>query len=442
MTELHEKVTSYSVESAIPRSVESERALLGTILIDPSIIDRIGIAPSTFYDLGNQTIYSAMRSIGSRDLDYVVLLELLERKDKLESIGGAAYITGLINECPNTFNYESYERVIRDTSTRREVIGLCEQLAGAAINEKENINDAISRAVSELVQSARPKGGALPISHYLKMLYEEVEERAADPKEIYGLETGLVDFDKITAGLQQGEEFILAGQPGTGKSLLAFQMGCGMAKNGHAGVVYSLEMTGVAMVRRRVSAISKIPTYNLRSGVDMNKRWDKFLKAFEKMERLPISIADASDWTTLQMRADLSRLKQQENVKWFVVDYHDLLADSYGKDAIEKSAYLSQQIHGICKDLDLAGLVIQSLNKAGYHSTPTMANLSGSTRVMHTADHIAFMVQDEKQDNIVNLIWDKVREGEGKRTMKLVRVKGFPSFENYLPDNSINDWTR
>ncbi len=294
-----------------------------------------------------------------------------------------------------------------------------------------------------MVQSAKPKGGAVSITQHLRELYELVEARAENPKEVYGLETGIPDFDKITAGLQQGEEFILAGQPGTGKSLLAFQMACGMAGNGYAGAVYSLEMTSLAMVRRRVSALARIPTYNLNSGVGMNDRWDKFTKAIEEMEKLSnLFISDASDWTTLQMRADLSRLKQQEDVKWFVVDYHDLLADSYGKDAIEKSAYLSQQLHGICKDLNLAGLVIQSLNKAGYHQTPTMANLSGSTKVMHTADHIAFMVQDEKQDNIVNLIWDKVREGEGKRAMKLVRVKGFPAFENYMPERAVNDYTR
>ena len=425
-----------------PQAKDSEKALLGAILIDPSILDRVSIEPSMFYDTGNQLIYSTMRAIGARQLDVVMLTEMLERKEKLESVGGQGYVISLPSECPQTYNFEAYERVIRDTFVRRNVIQLCSGLAADAFNEAKNINDAISQAVSELVRSAKPKGGASPMTEYLKALYEEIEERAADPKEIYGLETGIPDFDKITAGLQKGEEFILAGQPGTGKSLLAFQMGCDMAERGHSGVVYSLEMTGIAMVRRRLSAISRIPTYNLRSGVDMNSRWDKVTQAVETMERLPIFISDASDWTTLQMRADLSRLKQQEDVEFFVVDYHDLLADPYGRDAIEKSAYLSQQLHGICKDLDLAGLVIQSLNKAGYHQTPTMANLSGSTKVMHTADNIAFMVDDIDNENIVNLIWDKVREGEGKRAMKLVRVPGFPAFEGYISEKVFNDYTK
>jgi len=241
----------------------------------------------------------------------------------------------------------------------------------------------------------------------------------------------LVDFDKITHGLQRGEELILAGQPGTGKSLLAFQMGCGMAERGHAGAVYSLEMSGVAMVKRQISAISKIPTYNLNSGVGMNERWSDFYQATEKIDRLPIYISDASNWTTIQMRADLSRLKQQFGIEWFLVDYHDLLADHYGRDAIEKSAYLSQQLHMICKDLDLAGLVIQSLNKRGY-SDPTMENLSGSTKVMHTADQIVIMVKDKTNPNLVYLKWNKVRDGEATNDgIILTKLKGFPAFGNY-----------
>jgi len=427
----------------IPNARASEEALLGALLIDPSIMDKISVAPASFYDVGHQLIYSTMRVIGSRQLDVVTLSEMLDRKGKLEWVGGQSYLISLVNKCQQTYNYEMYERAIIDTAVRRRVIDLCGSLAGDAYNEVKNINDSISVVVSELVKSAKPKGGASHISDYLKILYTEIEERAADPKEIYGLATGMKEFDRITAGFQRGEEFLLAGQPGTGKSLLAFQWGCGMAENGYAGAVYSLEMTGVAMLRRRLSALTKIKTYNLRSGVDMNRYWNQVVKAIEAMEKLPIWISDASNWTTLQMRADLSRLIQQNNIEWFIVDYHDLLGDPQGTDAIEKSSHISQELKAICKDLNLAGIVIQSLNKAGYHITPTMANLSGSTKVMHTSDHIALMSVDKDNENIVHLNWDKVREGAGKRSMKLYRTDDYPAFYDVAPDSttSYNDYT-
>jgi replicative DNA helicase len=384
-----------------------------------------------------------MRAIGSRDLDIVVLSELLERKGQLDQAGGTPYLMKLISECPNSFNFEAYERIIHDTAVRRHVINTCGKLATEAYKEGCDITDAISQAVTDLVQSAKPKGGAVSIDRHMAALYQEISERTEDPKLIHGLETGLKDFDKITHGLQRGEEFILAGQPGTGKSLLAFQLGVGMATNGYPGVVYALEMAGKAMVRRHLSAITKIPTYNLQSGVDMNNNWDRLNKGVEIIESLPIFISDATDWTTLQLRADLSRLKSQEGVEWFILDYLDLLVDNVGKDRNEKSEFLSRQIHGICKDLDMAGLVIQSLNKQGYGRFPRMSHLSGSHKVSYDADAIAILSQDENSENVVNLIWDKMREADGNRAMKLVKVPGFPAFGPYSKErNGYNDWTK
>lgn len=419
----------------IPNSRDSEMALLGAILIDPNIMDKVGLETSEFYDVGHQTLYAAMRAIGSKDLDVVVLGELLERKKQLAAVGGREYLASLVRNCPHTYNYQAYERVIRDTAVRRRVIQECEALAESAFDEAKNINDAIGLSVSNLVQTAKPKGGAKHIDEYLRSLYEDMAVRADNPVEVYGLETGLGDFDRVTHGLQQGEEFVLAGQPGAGKSLLAFQLGIGMAERGHAGAVYSLEMSGAAMVRRHLSAISKIKTYNMQSGVGMLEKWDNLVKAIDVMGKLPVFIADDSDWTTIQMRADLSRLKQQQDIKWFIVDYHDLLGDSFGRDFNERSAYISQQLHSICKDLHLAGLVIQSINKAGYGANPTMQNLSGSTKVMHTADQIAILVTNEDEPNVVKLHWQKMREGENNfMAIKLVKQEGFPMFYGVAPE--------
>ena len=427
----------------LPSSRESEEALLGSILINPENINYLRVPPEDFFIVRHQIIYRAMRAIGASDLDLVSLSEILNRKGKLEEIGGQAFITSLVNRCPNSFNYPVYERAIMDCAVRRRALDSCNRLAVASYEMDKNINDSISVIVSELVQAAKPSGGAVAMKEYLTELFDEISERAENPKIIHGLETGMAGFDKITYGMQRGEEFIVAGQPGTGKSLLAFQLGCGMAANGHAGAVYALEMSGKAMVRRRLSAITKIPTYNMLSGVDINDKWNMLMRGVEELDKLPIYISDATDWNTLQLRADLSRLKQQQNIEWFILDYLDLLVDNVGKDRNEKSEYLSRQIHGICKDLNLAGIVIQSLNKQGYGGSPKMSHLSGSHKVSYDADSIAILSQDEKEENVVNLIWDKMRESDGARALKLVKTPGFPAFGEYARDaENYNDWTR
>ena len=416
-----------------PSSKEAEQAFLGAVLLNPDIISKTELEPGDFYYISHQDIYQAMKAIGDK-ADITTVADLLRRSEKLDQIGGESYLITLVNECSSYFNYESYARIVKEMCIRRRVIEHAESLAKVAFDETQNLNDAISIAVSNLVKEARPAGGAVHVSLFLKELYEQVEERSKDPKEIYGLATGLRDFDLITKGFQKGEEFIIAGEPGVGKSLLAFQLACGVAEN-HPGVIYELEMTGLAILRRRVSADSKIRTDVMRSGIGMNEKWNEFASAVERVESLKMFISDESDWNTLQMRADLSRLKDRHNIEWFMVDYMDLLTDNVSENGEQNSAYISRQLHAISKDLDLAAIVIHSMNKAGMEKLqPSMGALSGSAKVAYDSDVILTLTKDKDLMNVVNMTWIKQRESDGDRAIRLTKVPGLPLFAPYTPE--------
>ena len=428
----------------LPNAEDAEKAVLGAILINASILDRVALEESDFYNISHKEIYSAMRMIGSKNLDVLVLSEALERSGELDNIGGALYLATLVNQCPSAYNYENYVSIIQDTATRRNIIRCAEDLAKSAFDEQVNVSTSISSAMTSLIKSVKISGGAVRTSGYLKELYNEAEKRAENPQEIYGLQTNLHDFDKITHGLQKGEQFVLSGAPGTGKSLLALQLACGMATSGHAGVVYELEMSGMAVLRRQVSAISKIPTDNIRSGKDMNIKWHDFVKAIEKIEKLPIFISEESNWTTIEMRADIVKLKQQHNIEWFIVDYMGLLSDRYGDDDLIRQAYISHQLKAIAKDLNMAGLTLQSVTKAGY-SNLSMANVSGPTAIHHDADQIAILSENDDIPNVIELRWEKMREGRCHGLIKLVFEPDLPSLQCYTEEesnkNDYNDWT-
>lgn len=408
---------------------------MGVLILDSSIIDNIDLEPEDFFYTDYQEIYRAIKLLG-QDADAVSVSEVLQRQgldwDTLK-------LTSLTRECPSIYNYDTYVKIIKDTASRRAVIRQAEALAKAAFDEESSLPDAISQAMTHLVSSVRPSGGAVHISAYLGRLYEQVEKRAKDPKLIYGLETGIRDFDRITHGLQKQEQFIIAGAPGTGKSLLAFQLACGMSENGHPGAVYELEMTGVAVIRRRTSALSKLPTYNLLSGVSMNDNWEEFAKAIEKMEQYPIYLSEESSWNTMQLRADLARLKKTNGIEYFIVDYMDLLSDSYGSNEIDRTTYISHQLKAICKDLELAGITLQSVTKEGYGST-SMKAVSGSNKVIHDADQIVILSKDKEEDNVINLTWEKMRESDGDRMMKLVKIPGLPDYEQYVKEEETRDY--
>ena len=416
----------------IPRSIDSEKALLGSILLDSSIIDKTSIIGKMFFLDDHRAIYMAMRGLGPSRLDIITLSEVLERKGSLKGINATLYLTELIQNTPMLQNWETYQNIIHDTYKRRRLIEEAQKLASAAMNEEQDINQVIAETMTNIVTSAEPLHGTSHIKDHAVNLYNIVEKRAKNPKNIYGLETGIIDFDKITHGMQKRETLILAGIPGSGKSILAFQIAVGMAEHDHPGCVYELEMSSEAVLRRKASAIIRIPADNMRSGFNMNDNWESFVKAIDILGNLPIYISDDTSWDTVQLRADLAQKKQQFGIEWFLIDYLDLL-QAPGYDKYEKSEFLSEQLHAIAKDLDLSGLIINSLNKAGFGNAG-MQNLSGSAKVSYNADQIVFIEIDTDNPQMVNLSWKKMREGDARRKMQMIMTGGIPELRCVAPE--------
>ena len=155
----------------------------------------------------------------------------------------------------------------------------------------------------------------------------------------------------------------LAGEPGIGKSALACQLGVG-ASQSEPGVIYALEMKGANVARRMIAAAAKVPTHPIRTGGMTEAQWLQFTNAVQALERKPIYMSEDSDWTTAAMRADLHRLISEYGIGWAIVDYEALLKDDLEKDDNTRSKIISSRVHDMFKDLNVAGLVIDDMNKA------------------------------------------------------------------------------
>lgn len=420
-------------------SKEAEEAVLGAIIIDPEIISKVNLTPDDFYHLRNRILFSAMLSVDAID---IITLADHAKRDGSSDLVDIEYIISLTTKTPSYINAQYYAEQVREYANRRRLISIAESVAKGAFDTKSSIDKVISTAMTSFVKISDGATGAYGISGALDKLYSEIEIRLKDPKEIYGLRTGLIDFDKITAGLQCGEVIILSGVPGTGKSMLAAQLAVGLAKNGHSGAFYEMEMNDVSVVRRNLSAETGVPTKKMRTGNLTQYEVDEIKSKIRDLSALPIYLSDDTSWTTVGLRSDLARLKEEHGIQWFMVDYMDLLRDEYGDSTVDKSAFISMQLHAIAKDLDLAGLVIQSMNKVGLASAiPGKEHLSGSVKVSYDADQVIMMMNGSEEHSkpndpdmmrYVTLIWDKMREGDGtNRSMTLIRLQGLPAFGCY-----------
>jgi len=412
----------------LPCSEDAEKAVLGSYLIDPEAIRKTRLEADDFYFVRNKSVFSAMvhLSLLHKPIDFITLSqELKADKDVTES-----YLMSLISESPTSLHVDTYAEIVKDKARRRKIIAIANDLVRAGYDGKD-IDEVVASAASRLVSANQRQEGAVHINTVLSELYDQICEAIDNPRDIFGIETGLAGFDKITAGLQKGEVFIISGEPGVGKSFLAMQLGVGMAsqhngKPGSPGVLYELEMKGIAVLRRSLSVASKVRTRLIRSGRISESELARLTEAVEVMGELPIYISDRTDWTTTQLRADLASLKSK-GIEWCVIDYLRLLKDQAANET-EKYGIVSDRIHAIAKDLDIAVIGIADMTKGGQMAEKkSQANLAGDRGVGYNADMTAYLLKTET-DGMFNLSWQKFREDSPDRIMRLRQVPGFPAF--------------
>ena len=405
-------------------SKEAEEAVIGAVMINQDVFKTIDLQPEDFYTILYADVWRAFQKITLEGGTIDILTVKEELKDK------KADVLKFITNVPSSLHAKSYSEIVREKARRRQLVLLASDMAKSAYNQDGDLEKEIPAYMTRLVNSAKIVNGAEHVSKALAELYDEIRERAADPKTIWGIPTGFIDYDLMTGGHHPGEMTLLSGKPGLGKSIIAIQMAVGMSNNS-PGAIYEMEMGKTQTVRRSVSNESRIETRRMRSGNVDGDDWDVLARAIASLESLPIYISDHTGWTTASMRADLARLKAQQDIKWFVVDYLYLLQDSYGNNDYERLAYISKSLKNICKDLDLAGLVIHSMTKAEMNSdNPSLAGMRGSGQIAYDADVAVYLIEDEFDKDNVKLYFVKFREDIPDRYVRLKKDDGYPAFKN------------
>lgn len=420
-------------------SEQAERALLGALIVNPDGINLLDVMPEDFYIHRNRWIFEAMTALLHRKVmpDYVSLIDELDRHGKLAEIGGAAYLSQLVNETPFSLHAGDYAEIVKDKAHRRAILLHAKELAKAAYATQPP-DETMMKVIQQLTVSMRLTAGARPFAEFASALYDDVGERSKNPKDIFGYETGLADFDRTTGGLHPGEALYIGGEPGVGKSILSIQMGFGMAERGYPGAIYSLEMLGLQVARRSVSAMARMDTIKLKTGKLEDGDWAKFVAAIEEASALPIYLCDDAYMTTAALRADLARLVSRYDIKWFVLDYLYLLSDGVGvMDPTARTELLSSRIKLLCKEFGLAGITVNSVTKDG-------SDIRGSGQVKHDADLIVMLEQHQpdkqtmnmKKDSMRTLVFKKARELANPRAyLHLVKDDKFPAFYDFTPDS-------
>jgi replicative DNA helicase len=446
-----------------PQTLESEKALLGALLIRsdamPDIVDVL--SPDAFYSEKNRTIYRMMLQLwGKNDpIDIESVRAKLADENKLEAMGGVSYLAELASEVPAASNSRHYAALVQKKYVLRSLIDAGEYVAELGFDEAEELDETLDKAEKKVYEVAH----ASTLSKFVSMreslaeAWTRLEHLNENKGELRGTPTGFKDLDALLAGLQKSDLIILAARPSMGKTALALDIARQSAVKHNTVVgIFSLEMSSQQLVDRMVAAEARVNSWNLRTGnIREAEDFERIRDAYDRLSQAPIFIDDSPGSNILKMRAVARRLKREQNLGLLIVDYLQLMVPTNTRASdslVQQVTEISRSLKILARELDVPVLALSQLSRAveQRRGRPRLSDLRDSGSIEQDADVVMFIHRDDKMNeqsdrpNVAEILVEKHRNGpvgkvelyfDDKRTTFVTMEKSdFSAFENTAAD--------
>jgi len=432
-----------------PQSLEAEESILSAILVDnDTLLEVLEIlSPEDFYRSAHQKIFSAISELFLRNepVDLVTLTNILREHDRLEEIGGAAYLANLVDTVPLAVNAQYYAKIVYDKACLRRLIEKSNSIAKRCFEDRGDVDSVIDFAESSIFEISENKirPTFYPIGKIIESNIDVLEERQGSRALVTGVATGFTKLDELTAGLQKSDLVILAGRPGMGKTALALNIAKNAAVDSNIPVaIFSLEMSKEQLSLRMLSSEARIDSSRLRRGFISQDDWIKITDSAGVLSQAPIFIDDSPNITALEIRAKSRRLKMEKDIGLIIIDYLQLMKSRASAERRDlEISEISRSLKALAKELDLPVVALSQLNRKLEERSdkrPQLADLRESGALEQDADVVAFLYRDElynRDENNPNkgkaeLIVSKQRNGPTGFTI-LTFLDTYTRFENY-----------
>ncbi|MDE1924788.1 MAG: replicative DNA helicase [Patescibacteria group bacterium] len=413
-----------------PQTVESERALLGALMIRPEgISESIDVLTAdAFYSEKHRIIYRVMLALfGKSDpIDIESVRAKLGDQGELEQIGGVSYLAELVSDVPAASNARHYAQLVQKKYMLRSLIDAGEYVAELGFDESEEIEETLDKAEKRIyeVTSTPTLSKFTPLRETLTEAWARLEHLQENKDELRGVRTGFRDLDSMLAGLQKSDLVILAARPSMGKTSLALDIARQTAiQHGTTVGIFSLEMSAQQLVDRMVSAEAKVNSWNLRTGRITDKDdFERIRDAYDRLSRAPIFIDDKPGNNILMMRSVARRLKRENGLGLLVVDYLQLMVPTGAKASdslVQQVTEISRSLKILARELDVPVLALSQLSRAveQRRGKPRLSDLRDSGSIEQDADVVMFIHRDDKMNetsdrpNIAEILIEKHRNG-------------------------------
>jgi replicative DNA helicase len=440
-------------EQERPASVHAEMTILGAMLVEPvAIIDATMLLKTDDFALdSHRKIYDVMLHLVEvgHAVDIVTVTDALSKRKELDSVGGLPYLASLSEGLPRKLSIESYVRIVRDKSLMRQLLTVCDMGMIEASDQSREAIDVLNQVASRLTEISEHAvtGGFSDITAIVKDSFGSIDALYEQGREVTGLATHYIEFDRMTSGLQESELTIIAARPSMGKTAWAINIAENAAvRGGKIVAVFSLEMSKASILRRMLASQSLVNSKAIQTGMLMREDRAKLINGLERLMESKMFIDDTPGITLAEMRAKARRLKQQHgSLDLIVIDYLQLMTGSAGaqkgfENRTQEVSAISRGLKALAKEMKVPVVALSQLSRAseqrGGDKKPLLSDLRESGSIEQDADVVCFIHREEYYDREnedlkgkAEIIIAKQRNGP-TGSIQLAYLADYTRFEN------------
>ena len=444
-----------------PHSIEAEQSVLGGLMLNNEawlkVIDILGA--EDFYRLEHRLLFETMDLLwrDNKPIDAVTLSGALADSGHLDRIGGGAFLADLAENTPGASNVSAYARIVRERSTRRQLIRAGQRIADSGFEPNGHSSDQLlDQAESEVFGIAERRlenEGPQPVTPMLDEAAKEVERLWKNKGQLPGLSSGFKPLDENTAGFKNSDLIVIAGRPAMGKTALALNIvEHAVMEYDRPSLIFSMEMPAEQLVLRLLSSLARIDQSKMQIGELADHDWDSFASAVALLRNKPLYIDDTPALTPANLRARVRRAAREVDggLGLIAVDYLQLMRPDNTRldNRTQEISEISRALKAVAKEMKCPLLALSQLNREvdkRPNKRPMMSDLRDSGAIEQDADLILFIYRDEVYNEesldkgVAEVIIGKQRNGVSGKTIRLSFLGSLTKFEELAPER-FNDY--
>lgn len=417
----------------LPNNPDAEANVLSAMLLSSEVVEEAltELLPDDFYRPMNKALFETMHDMYDRSMpiDSITLIDYLNSENKLQEVGGEAYILELMGQTLSLVNWQHHASIVRRDAMLREIIGATNQINQLAYNAPTDTTEVVERAESMLlsVTDREVKNAYKPLNDFLIEAFNEAKEVCEAGGVAAGVPTGYPSLDRMLMGLREGQLVIIGARPAVGKTSFALNLALNAASEGYTVAFFSLEMSGKEIAQRFICAHAQVSMSNFRTGKISPQEWANIGQAAEDLSRLDILIDDTPGITVTEIRAKARRMLHNKEKAIIILDYLQLVSPPAGRRAESRTVEVSEMSRALkimAKELAVPVISLSQLSRAVESRTgkrPQLSDLRESGSIEQDADIVMFLDrssneqeagrEDRPPEGITRIIVAKNRSG-------------------------------